>query len=62
MTIDNRHWMESDYRQRMTVKEWREILLNNLDTIVFRGTVHKLTVKHLGNGVVEMFKLVETKP
>ncbi len=54
--LNNMHWNLAEYRQRVTVKEWREILLAEMDTIVFRGAIVKLVGKRVGPGVYEIYK------
>lgn len=58
--LSNNHWSIEGYRQRMTVKEWRKILLDERDSVIFRGTVRRLVAKPLGAGVVEVSK--EARP
>lgn len=53
--LSNNHWTMATYRQRMTTKQWREVLLNET-TIVFNGTVCELRANNLGHGVVEVYK------
>ena len=50
------HWVREDFTQRMTSKEWKEILLNKEDRITFQGRVRKLEGKNLGAGVYEISK------
>jgi hypothetical protein len=40
----------------MTTKEWKQILLNGKDKIIFRGGVVRLKAENLGHGVVEVYK------
>lgn len=54
--LDERLWTHKDFTQRMTTKEWKNILLNYRDNIVFRGNYVKLTAKPLGYGIVEVKK------
>jgi len=54
--LDNLHWRRSDYKQRITAKHWRELLLNNDDHLIYNGHVTKLIGKNLGFGVVEVSK------
>lgn len=51
------HWAAEYYRQRVTRKEWKEILLEHGDSIIFRGRLRKLKAQHLGAGVYEIYKL-----
>ena len=54
--LDEAHWKVMNFRQRMTSTEWRKMLLNNDDTIIFQGRVYRLKAKNLGHGVVEVYK------
>jgi hypothetical protein len=54
--LSGNHWTLAAYRQRMTTKQWREVLLEEGDTIVFAGTPTNLKAKNLGYGVVEVYK------
>lgn len=58
MTILNDgHWKTENYKQRMTVKEWRKMLLLDQDVIIFTGHVRHLQAKKIGAGVVEISKV-----
>jgi len=49
--------------QRITTKQWRNILLAGEDTIVTKGLVRKMGAKNLGAGVIEVYLLpVEETP
>ncbi len=55
--ISRRFWDFDDPAycyQRMTTTEWRQILLEEKDTIIVRGRVRQLVAKSLGAGVVEI--------
>lgn len=54
--LSDNHWTMEAYRQRMTTKEWKKLLLANEDSIIFRGHVRRLIAKSLGCGVVEIYK------
>ncbi|KKK62452.1 hypothetical protein LCGC14_3004190 [marine sediment metagenome] len=56
MTRHVEHWTHEGYRQRITTKEWKAILLNKGDSVIFRGKLRKLIAINLGAGVVEIFK------
>jgi hypothetical protein len=43
----------------MTAKEWRQVLLNGQDSIIFAGTPTRLIARSLGFGVVEVSKQPE---
>lgn len=59
MTLSDNHWSQENYRQRMTIKEWRDILLAGRDAIIIRGHVRRLKADHVGAGVVEIYKKKE---
>ena len=50
------HWKFENYVQRMTRKQWKEILLENNDTIIFHGKLRRLQAKNIGFGLVEVSK------
>jgi len=50
------HWIIENYRQRITVKQWRKILLDNGDTFLAKGRMRKLVGKKLGSGIIEIYK------
>lgn len=57
MTIlDKNHWRILDYRQRITSKQWSEILLANDDTVIYKGNIFKFKADIIGPGVVEIYK------
>jgi hypothetical protein len=57
-----RHAAYEDYVQRMTTKQWKKLLLDNRDKVVFNGVVRRLVGKSLGAGVVEVAKVpIEVK-
>jgi hypothetical protein len=53
---DDRHWQDENFTQRMTIKEWKQLLLNNNDTLIFHGTVRHLKAKKIGFGILEIYK------
>ena len=57
--LSRNHWGLETYTQRMSAKEWREILLAEQDTVVFKGQVYKLIAKNIGYGLVDVSKTVE---
>lgn len=54
--LDALHWQKEDYAQRMTKKDWKEILLNHEEKISFNGRVRTLVCRDLGYGVLEVYK------
>ena len=57
MPLSNNHWTMETYRQRMTVEEWKKVLLSGNDHIVCKGGLRQLKAENLGYGVVEVFKV-----
>ena len=55
-TLSRNHWNLKEYKERMTAKEWKEILLNSGDQIWYCGDLIQLKAKRLGAGVVEVYK------
>ena len=54
--LDERHWAVTDYKQRIDKNDWRELLLNDDDKIIFHGKLIQLNGKNLGFGVIEVSK------
>ena len=54
--LNDNHWISSSYKQRMSVSDWKKILLNNNDQITYKGYVIKLKSSNLGYGIVEVYK------
>jgi len=54
--LDEDHWKVLGYRQRITSKIWKQILLHYDDSVIFHGRVYKLKAKNLGCGIVEIYK------
>lgn len=57
--LNNNHWTLPNFRQRMTKKQWRDILLNDQDKIIYKGLLCQLKAKDLGADVVEVYKDME---
>lgn len=55
------HWTDEEFKQRMTTKQWKKLLLEGEDKLIFRGKVTQLVAKKLGYGVVEVSKNLEEK-
>ena len=53
---DDRHWQDENFKQRITTKEWKQMLLVQDDTLIFHGRFRKLKAKKLGYGIVEIYK------
>ena len=54
--LDDGHWVYPDYKQRIATKDWKELLLDDNDKIVFRGRLTQIKARRLGAGVVEISK------
>ena len=54
--INKCHWLHEDYKERITTKAWREMLLNDNDTIIYKGNIRRIVGKNLGVGVIEISK------
>jgi len=55
-TLSNGHWQSENFSERMTTKEWREVLLDHGDKLIFRGHLRQLKATSLGAGVYEISK------
>ena len=51
------HWVFEDYKQRLTTKEWKKMLLAKDDQLIFHSRLRQLKAKRLGAGIVEIFKV-----
>lgn len=56
MDLNDNHWKDEDYTQRMTTKDWKKILLEEKDRLIFRGYMRQLVAKSIGYGLVEVGK------
>jgi hypothetical protein len=50
------HWLLEDFRQRVTTKVWRQMLLNFHDNLTVKGRHRRLVGVNLGAGVWEVSK------
>ena len=57
IVLSEDHSRREDFTERITSKQWKEILLDYRDHVIFQGRCRQLGVKNLGVGVVEVFKL-----
>jgi hypothetical protein len=57
MSLSQSHWTSENFYQRIESKEWKQLLLNGGDKIIFKGCVRILKAKSLGYGVVEVSKI-----
>jgi len=53
---DTGHWTLPYWKQRMSSKEWRKILLEGKDRIIYMGRSINLMGKHVGMGIYEIRK------
>ena len=54
--LSNSHWVIESFTQRMTTKDWKRILLEEKDSIIFKGHIRNLKARNMGSGVVEVMK------
>ena len=54
--LDKQHWDFENYAQRITTKDWKTLLMNDDDKIIYRGRVLDLVAKKIFSGVVEITK------
>ena len=54
--LSQNHWVMESFVERMTAKQWKEILLTERDSIIFKGNMRRLKARRLGYGVVEVYK------
>lgn len=59
--LDEQHWVYANYKQRILTKQWRELLLNNDDRLIFQGRMYQLKGDSVGHGVVEVSKEVDNE-
>lgn len=56
------HWTLEGFRQRITTKQWKVLLMDKGDQIFVNGELRQLKAKRLSSGVVEVFKAREVVP
>ncbi len=54
--LSDNHWILENYRQRLTRKEWKQVLLDRNDEIFFYGEPRRLVAKYMGCGIYEVYK------
>ena len=52
----NSLWQLPNYKQRMTYEQWKTLLLDGDDTLIYQGVKVQLLARDLGYGVVEVYK------
>lgn len=57
--LSNNHWRVETFTERVTTKQWQQILLKGKDAVIFHGTVRQLKARYLGAGVYEIYKVSE---
>ena len=57
--LNNGHWTIKNFKQRMTVKDWDELLLAGNDTVIYRGHITQLKARKLSRNVVEISKNIK---
>jgi hypothetical protein len=53
---DSGHWDREDHKQRMATKDWRKMLLADLDRLIVKGRLRQLIGIYIGAGVYEVSK------
>ena len=56
MHPNNNHWSLEYFKERMTRKAWKEILLSGNDRIFVKGRMRQLKASHIGAGIYEVTK------
>jgi hypothetical protein len=56
MGLSNGHWSSEQYKETMTRKQVREMLIERGDQLIFRGRLRKLKIRHIAAGVYEVSK------
>lgn len=54
MILSTNFWTVRGFKQRLTNKQWRQVLLDKQDEIFVNGCLRQLIAKRLGAGVVEV--------
>jgi len=57
--LSNNHWILEDYVQRMPVCDWKKLLMQGQDRIIFYGRMRTLKAKNVGYGIVDVYKSKE---
>jgi len=55
--LNEQHYYRNDYVQRITVKDWKALLLNDDDSVICNGRFYRLKGKNIGAGVYEISKI-----
>ena len=56
LLISEMHYAYDNFTERMTIQQWRKVLLAEQDKFIYNGHMRELKAKHLGAGVVEISK------
>lgn len=54
--LSENHRTLENYKQHMTTKDWKLILLSGRDSLMINGHIRILKARNLGAGVVEIYK------
>ena len=54
--LNNGHWVNEDYKQRITPQEWGWLLYKSDDYVVFNGELRKLKGTFKSSEVIEIQK------
>ena len=56
MKKDIEHWQYEDHRQRITTEEWKKLLLEKDENIIYHGRLRRLLGKRIAPGIYEIYK------
>lgn len=56
MPINDKHWLFEDYKERISTKDWKAMLWEERDTLIFNGNLRQFVAKKSGYGLVEISK------
>lgn len=56
VSLSDNHWRVPFYKQRMTAKDWKTLLLEGYDVIIYQGHLIKMKVDILGFGIIDVYK------
>ena len=54
--LDNNHWKEEKFKQKMSFQDWQNIQLSGKDLVIYKGIERKLIAKKISNDLVEVYK------
>jgi hypothetical protein len=53
--LNTQHWIQENFRERCTRKQAQSVLLEH-STLIFKGRLYDMKVKHVGAGIYEIYK------